>query len=581
MEIYKDLNNKATKEFETLLNTQLSKTKKLEEGKIYDAKVIKIGSKFLTLSIEGLKQDPVLDLSEIKSLGLDDKVKEGSIIPVLLEKIEDRFLNCVVSATKASKLRGWNKIVELYNKKEPLIGAIKQKIKGGYIVSHIESGMLCFLPGSQLDVRPLKDAQVANLMNVEQKFAILKCDLARGNVAVSRREILESGKQESRAKILSKYPVGTIIKGCVAKSISKFGVFFDVAGEIDVLVHQSELSHAHVNDPAELVSIGDTMDLMVISQDMTKGQLGMSLRKMMPDPYEKVSNLELNKPLPFKIMKIKEYGFFAEAVGIPGLVSLCHQSEVSHTQKNPNLNKLFKVGQTVMCSIFEVSKEKRRILISYKMCIKNPYDMLPEVGSVASGVISNTNEYACFITLDGLDIQTFCHCNDISFFGKPEENLKKMKKGDKVKVKILSIDKNQQKVRTGIRQANEEDPFEFFKKRNLGVKSIVTVKVIKSDNKFLYVKIIGCEGLEFSIKKQKISLDPESQRPQRFTGNEEIDCAIEELNFETRKCQLSIKLLEEIQKAEALEKYGEKGLLSGKNLPFSLLDKKLEKNKKK
>ena len=239
MEIYKDLSSPKNKEFETLLNSQLSKNI-VEEGKVIDGIVNKITEKFVFLLIEGLKSEPVLDVNELKSMGMSDKIKVGETIPVLLEKIEDRNGEIIVSASKAKKIKGWDKLVEAYEKNEPIMGKITSKCKGGCIVEHIDTGSLMFLPGSQISDKPLKD--ISHLMNEPQKFALIKLDKIRGNACVSRREIISSFKKEDKAKIVDKYKVGDIIKNAEVKGYSSFGCFFNVNNELDVLVHLQEIS---------------------------------------------------------------------------------------------------------------------------------------------------------------------------------------------------------------------------------------------------------------------------------------------------------------------------------------------------
>ena len=570
MEIYKDLSTPESKEFQSLLNSQLSKTK-IEEGKIINGVVSKISEKFVFLFIEGLKSEPVLDINEIKSINLQDKIKEGSTIPVLLEKIEDKNGEVIVSASKAQKIKGWDILVKSYEKNEPIMGKIISKCKGGVIVEHIDTGSLMFCPGSQISDKPLKN--IDHLINEPQKFALIKLDKIRGNACVSRRQIISSVKKEDKAKIVEKYKVGDIIKNAVVKGYSSFGCFFECNEEIDCLVHLQEISYSRVNHPEEIFTIGDKHDLLVITVDKEKLQVGCSIKQLSPDPFEHISNYELNKPYKFKIQKIVDYGAFCELE--PGLISLLHSSELSWTKKNPSIKKMFKVGDEVKCIITEIDKEKRRILISHKQTLKNPYDELPSVGSDIEGKVSNKNEYALYINLNGFDIDAFLHCNDLTFFGKPEDEIKKYKKGDTLKVKILEVKKDQQKVRVGLKQT-QKDPFEWFKGKK--VKDIITVKVVKSDNKLLYVKPEGCE-IEFSIKKSQIAINQEDQRPSRWVGGERIDVAISEIDIEKRKVLLSIKLLEEMQNKEAVTKFSSP--LSGKNLPFSSLSDKLDNKKDK
>jgi len=569
MEIYKDLSSPASQEFEKLLNTQLSKIQ-IEEGKIIDGKINKITEKFVFLFIEGLKSEPVLDINELKSMGLSDKIKLGETISVLLEKIEDRNGEVLVSASKAQKIRGWDKLVQAYEKNEPIMGKITSKCKGGCIVEHIETGSLMFLPGSQISDKPLKD--ISHLMNEPQKFALIKLDKVRGNACVSRREIISSFKKEDKAKIIEKYKVGDIIKGAEVKGYSSFGCFFNVNGELDVLVHLQEISYSRVNHPDEVFNIGEKHDLKVISVDKEKLQVGCSVKQLSPDPFEHIDNYELNKIYKVKIVKLMDFGAFCELE--PGLTTLLHSSELSWTKKNISAKKMFRIGDEIDCVITEIDKDKRRVAISHRLTQENPFDTFQNkfpINTIVEGVVVNKNEYSLFVRVGDLDIDAFLHCNDLTYQNNGEEELAKYKKGDKIKVKILEIKPSEQKIRVGLRQT-QPDPFDWFKDKTKN--QIITVKVVYTDNKGLTVKPEGCE-LDFQIKKSAIAINSADARPSRWTGGEKLDCAIADLDLTKRKVTLSIKLLEEIEKKEALEKYGSEG--SGKNLPFSSLSDDLKK----
>ena len=575
MEIFKDLSNPASKEFEKLLNSQLSKIN-IEEGKIIEGKINKITEKFVFLFVEGLKSEPVLDINELKSMGLADKIKVGEKISVLLEKIEDKNGEVLVSASKAQKIKGWDKLVEAFEKNEPIMGKITSKCKGGCIVEHIETGSLMFLPGSQISDKPLKD--ISHLMNEPQKFALIKLDKIRGNACVSRREIISSFKKEDKAKIIEKFKIGDIIKDAEVKGYSSFGCFFSVNGELDVLVHLQEISYSRVNHPDEVFNIGEKHDLKVISIDMDKLQVGCSIKQLSPDPFEKIDNYELNKVYKFKVIKIMDFGCFCELVELPGLTTLLHSSELSWTKKNTSAKKMFKVGDEIDCVITEIDKEKRRVAISHRLTLENPFDVFEKkypVDTIVEGEVVNKNEYSLFVKVEGLDVDAFLHCNDLTYLNNGEEELTKYKKGDKIKVKVLEIKSSEQKIRVGLRQT-KADPFDWFKEKKIN--QAITVKIISSDNKGLIVRPEGCE-MDFQIKKSQIAINAADARPSRFTGGERIDCAIAELDFSKRKVSLSIKLLEEIEKKEALEKYGAEG--SGKNLPFSSLSQDLKKKDQK
>ena len=574
MEVYKDLSLKAVKEFENLLSSQMPKVK-IQEGKVINGTVTKISEKFVFLFVDGLKSEPVLDINEIKSLKLSDNIKIGSKLSVLLERIEDKNGEVIVSATKAKKIKGWQELEKAYESNTAIIGKITSKCKGGVIVEHIDTGSLMFCPGSQISDKPLKD--ISHLMNEPQKFALIKLDKVRGNACVSRRQIVTSHKKEDKAKIIEKYKVGDIIKNAAVKGYSSFGCFFDVNnGELDVLVHLQEISYSRVNHPDEIFNIGEKHDLLVITVDKEKLQVGCSIKQLSPDPFEHISNYELNKKYKVKVVKITDYGCFCELE--PGLSTLLHSSELSWSKKNVSTRKMFKVGDDIECVITEIDKEKRRVAISHKLTKENPYTALEKnfgVGGEIEGIISTINEYAIYLKLNEFDLDGFLHANDISYQGKPEEELKKYKKGDKLKVKILEIKKDDQKIRVGLKQTTT-DPFDWFSDKK--IHNTITVKVISSDNKGLIVKPEGCD-LEFLIKKNQIAINAADARPSRFVGGERIDTAIVELDVNKRKVSLSIKLLEELQNKEAVSKFS--SALSGKNLPFSSLSDKLEDKKQK
>tara|TARA_B100001250_G_scaffold102616_1_gene86422 strand:- start:1307 stop:3040 length:1734 start_codon:yes stop_codon:yes gene_type:complete len=573
MEIYKDLSSPATKKFEELLNSQLSKNK-IEEGKIIDGKITKITDKYVFLFIPGLKSEPVIDINEIKMIGMQDKLDEGATISVLLEKIEDKNGDVIVSAHKAQKIKGWYELEKAYDESQSINGKITSKCKGGVIVEHIETGSLMFCPGSQISDKPLKN--IDHLIGVEQKFAIIKLDKIRGNACVSRRQIVSSNKKEDKAKIIEKFKVGDIIKDAVVKGYSSFGCFFEVNNEIDVLVHLQEISYSRVNHPDEIFNLGEKHDLKVITIDMEKLQIGCSIKQLSPDPFEHISNYEIGKPYKVKVVKITDYGCFCELES--GLSTLLHSSEISWTKKNITPKKLFKVGDQIDCVITEIDKDKRRVAISHRLTTENPYLTLEKkypVGSEIESTVTSSNEYALYVKLDNFEIEAFLHSNDLSYTGKAEDELKKYKKGNKLKVMILEIKELDQKVRVGLKQL-EKDPFDWFKDKK--VNEAITVKVISSDNKGLMVKPEGCE-LEFLIKKSQIAVSSADSRPSRFVGGERIDAAISELNMDKRKVGLSIKLLEELQNKEAVSKFS--STLSGKNLPFSSLSEQLDDKKKK
>ena len=570
MEVYKDLSNPASKEFENLLNNQLSKIT-IEEGKIIEGKVNKITEKFVFLHVDGLKSEPVLDINELKGMGFSEKIKIGEIIPVLLERLEDKMGEVVVSASKAQKIKGWESLVSKYEKDESVMGKITGRVKGGAIVQHIDTGTLMFLPGSQISSQPLKN--IDHLINEVQKFKIIKLDRVRGNICCSRKEIVDAGKKQDKAEIIKKYPVGTIIKNAKVKNLSSFGCFCSVNDELDVLIHTSELSYSRINNPDELYSIGDTIDLKVISVDETKLQVGCSVKQLFPDPFDHIDNYQLNKIYTAKIVKITQFGAFAELE--VGLTTLLHNSELSYTKKNASAQKMFKINQEIPVVIREIDKDKRRISVSYKLTQENPFETFAKrfpVDTITEGEVVEKNEYALFVKIDNLECHAFLHANDLTFLNDSEKELEKYQKGTRIKVKILEIKPEEQKIRVGHRQT-QKDPFDYFSEKSVG--DILTVKVISAENKGLVVKPEGCD-LDFLIKKSEIAINPADARPSRWTGGEKVDVGIKEIFHDKRKVTLSIKFLEEKDREIALKTYGSEA--SGKNLPFSSLKDEIKKS---
>ena len=574
MEIYKNLSDPASKEFEQLLNTHQSKTP-TEEGKIIEGVINKITEKYVFLYIENLKSEPVIDIQEAKSI-LGENLKEGSKISVLLESLENKSGEVVVSASKAKKIAGWESLVKSYENNETVNGRITSTCKGGAIVEHIETGSLMFLPGSQISDSPIKSKDISSLMNEPMKFKLIKLDRQRGNICCSRREVISSFKKEDKAKVVSKYKVGDIIKNARVKGFSSFGAFFSTE-DLDVLTHLQELSWSRIDSPDQILEIGQVVpELKVISVDSEKLQVGTSLKQMTTDPFNNIQNYELNKIYKCKVMKLADFGAFVELE--PGLTALLHQSQLSWTKKNASAKKMFKLHEMIEVVIQEIDESKRRVAVSYKLTQENPYQKISElhpVGSEDEAEVVNKNEYALFVKFKDIDIECFQHVNDLVFSNNGEEELAKYKKGDKIKVQVMEIQTEEQRVRVSHR-ATLKDPFDYFKDKKIN--QTITVKIISTDSKGLTVRPEGCE-MDFPIKKSNIAINATDTRTSRFTGGERIDCAIADLSIDKRKVTLSIKLLEEMEKKEALEKYGAEG--SGKNLPFSSLSEDLKKKDKK
>ena len=572
MEIYKDISSNQNQEFKKLLLDNFSKNK-IEEGKLLVGTITKITEKHAYLLIDGMKSEALIDINEIKSLHKNKEIKENDKLEVYLEKIEDKNGEVIVSASRAEKIRGWYFLERAYEKNEKVKGKIVSKCKGGVIVEHIETKSLMFCPGSQIDSKPLRSFD--HLFGVEQDFKIIKLDKFRGNACVSRREVISSFKKEDKAKILEKYKVGDIIKNAVVKGYSSFGCFFEVNNEIDVLVHLQEISYSRINHPEEVFTIGEKHDLKVISIDNEKMQISCSIKALTPDPFENISNYEIGKTYKAKVIKVVDYGAFCELQ--PGLTCLLHSSELSWNKKNVSPSKFLKINDQIQCVITDIDIEKKRIAISHKLALGNPYEDFEKkysVNSVLKCKISHIKDFSLYLNIQEFDIDGFLHANDLSYSSKPEDEIKKYKIGDEIEVKLLEIKSKEQKIKFGVKQLHE-DPFNIFKSKK--VNDILTVKVVSTSSKGLLVKPEDSE-IEILIKKNQIAINAEDARSNRFIQGDRIDAAISEINFDKRKIGLSIKLLEENQNKEAVSKFSSP--LSGKNLPFSSLSEKLVNKKK-
>lgn len=339
-EINSRFNSDKHKEFEKLLNTELSKAN-LKEGNIVEGTVTAISEKFITISVEGAKSDGMIDINEFKILKEDKDIKIGSKISVLVEKIENREGSLVISREKAKKMRSWKNLQKSFEKNEEVTGKIQSKIKGGFIVE-VDSA-LCFLPNSQLDLRPLKN--VDHLMNEPQKFKIVKCDKVRGNVVLSRRIILEGLRDATKDEIISKFNLNDEVTGIV-KGVTAYGVFFDING-FDSMCHINEISWSRVTHPDEIFNLGQKQKLKIINIDKGSKKISVSIKRLNPDPFEtQINNYEVGKVYKAEVKKIMDYGIFLSLED--GLEGLCHSSQLSHTNKNISGKKLFCSSSSIL-----------------------------------------------------------------------------------------------------------------------------------------------------------------------------------------------------------------------------------------
>tara|TARA_B100001123_G_C15339966_1_gene1034431 strand:+ start:4947 stop:6662 length:1716 start_codon:yes stop_codon:yes gene_type:complete len=562
---------KSHQEFEKLLSQDLS-NRKFIEGEITTATVSEVGKKFVFVDL-GLKSEGAIPIDEFRLSKEIDKIKVGSKIDVLLEKIEDRGGEVVVSREKARKAHAWKKMEKAFENKEEVNGIIISRCKGGFVVD-VES-CLCFLPGSQVDLKPLKNFD--HLMRVPQKFECVKLDKKRGNIVLSRRAIIEKIRDHDRNKIISKLKEGEVVNGTV-KNLTEWGAFIDING-VDALLHITDISWGRINKPAELLSIGQSIKAKIIKIEEGSNKISLGVKQLTEDPYLKtINNYEIGKNYPAIITKVQDYGCFAKLED--GLEGLIHQSELSWTKKNIHPGKILSTSQKIEVQILEKDIEKRRLSLSYKNTLANPWVKFVKdykEGDEAEGTIKNITDYALFVTISNAELDGMIHYKDLSWSEK-EEELEKYKKNQKIKFRIVEINQKKEKIRLSIRQLTK-DPFEFF--MNKKVSDVVTLIVESTAKNGIYVHASN-KDYKVMIKRNQLAKDVENARTSRFAKGDKVDAIITELDKEKRKVNLSIKALEEKQSKEAVEKYGstDSGGVLGEILGPLLNKKKTTKPKK-
>jgi len=570
--VLKQEKSKSHKEFEKLLSEDLV-NRKFKEGEIATGTIEEIGKKFVFVDL-GLKSSGAIPIEEFKLTKEIDKIEVGSKIDVLLEKIENRNGEIVISREKARRAKSWKKMEKCYENKEEVTGIIISRVKGGFCVN-VDS-CLCFLPASQLDMRPIKNLD--HIMKTPQTFECVKLDKKRGNIVLSRRAVIEKIRNKDKNKIISKLKEGDIVQSTV-KNITDWGVFVDLNG-VDALLHITDISWSRINKPSELLSLGQSIKVKITKIEPIKLKISVSIKHLTEDPYATTINkYEIGKIYPATITKVQDYGCFAKLEN--GLEGLIHQSELSWTKKNIHPGKILSTSQKIDVQLLEKDVEKKRLSLSYKNTLENPWKKFTEdfkVGDKSEGLIKNITDYGLFVSIKNTELDGLIHYKDLSWSEKDSE-LEKYKKNQSVKFKILEINAKEEKIRLGIKQL-EEDPFDFFTNKN--VSDIVTGIVQSSVQNGIYLQIGNKKNLTILIKKNYLAKELENQRPSRFVKGDKLDALITELDKEKRKVSLSIKALEEKQTKEAVKKYGSKdsgGILSD-IFDFSKIKTNKPKNKK-
>ena len=515
------------------------------EGRVVPATVVAIENDFVVVDV-GLKTEGRIPLREFLA-DLDAKPpKKGDIVEVYLDRIENALGDAVVSREKARREEAWTRLEKSFTANEPVQGILVGRVKGGFTVDL--GGAVAFLPGSQVDVRPVRDA--GPLMHMNQPFQILKMDRRRGNIVVSRRAVLEESRAEQRAEIVARLTEGEVVDG-VVKNITEYGAFVDLGG-VDGLLHVTDMAWRRVNHPSEILNIGETVKVQVIKINKDTQRISLGMKQLLADPWDSVeAKFPIGSKHTGRVTNITDYGAFVELE--PGVEGLVHVSEMSWTKKNVHPGKIVSTSQEVEVLVLEIDSAKRRVSLGLKQTQGNPWDNFAHShpnGTVVEGEIKNITEFGLFVGLDG-DIDGMVHLSDLDWNRSGEEAMQDYHKGDIVRAVVTDVDVEKERISLSIK-ALGGDP---FAEATAGVKrgDVVTVTVTAIEDGGIEVEY---DGMKSFIRRSDLSRDRSEQRPERFTRGDKVDARITNIDKASRKLQLSIKAREIAEEKEAVEQYG-------------------------
>lgn len=518
----------------------------VSEGAVVKGKVLGIEKDLVIIDV-GLKTEGRVALKEFAMPGKDADIKVGDIVEVYLERIENALGEAVLSRDKAKREEAWTRLEEVSTKGERVDGVIFGRVKGGFTVDL--GGAVAFLPGSQVDVRPVRD--VGPLMHVSTPFQILKMDRRRGNIVVSRRAIMEETRAEQRSELVQNLAEGQIVDG-VVKNITDYGAFVDLGG-IDGLLHVTDIAWKRVNHPSDVLTVGGSVKVQIIRINPETQRISLGMKQLDKDPWDIViERYTVGTKVKGKVTNITDYGAFVELEdGIEGLV---HVSEMSWTKKNVHPGKILSTSEEVEVQVLEIDASKRRISLGLKQVQNNPWESFSTThpkGSIVEGEVKNTTEFGLFIGLDG-DVDGMVHLSDIDWKRPGEEAIKDYKKGDMVKAVVLDVDREKERISLGIKQLSG-DPIKSGGPMKKGDK--VTCEVMKVEDGGLEVQITGTDLTAYA-KRGDLARDRGEQRPERFAVGEKFDAIITLFDAKARKVNVSIKALEISDEREAVATYG-------------------------
>jgi len=516
------------------------------EGTVAKGTIISIENDMALIDV-GLKSEGRVALREFATAGQDAALKPGDTVEVNVERIEDKHGEAVLSREKVKRDEAWQQLETAFNASERVTGVIYGRVKGGFTVDL--SGAVAFLPGSQVDIRPVRD--ITPLLGTQQPFQILKMDRSRGNIVVSRRAVLEETRAEQRSELIENLKEGQVLQG-VVKNITDYGAFVDLGG-VDGLLHVTDISWKRINHPSEALQIGANVNVQVIRFNPETQRISLGMKQLEADPWEGVeAKYPVNAKFTGRVTNITDYGAFVELE--PGIEGLVHVSEMSWTKKNVHPGKIVSTSQEVEVMVLDVDPQKRRISLGIKQCTANPWDDFMNqfpVGSEVEGEVKNITEFGLFVGLTE-NIDGMVHMSDISWEKSAEEALTGYSKGDTVKAKVLDVDSEKERISLGIKQLSE-DPFEAGM-RDLKKGSVVTCTVTKVLDAGIEVTVAN--GIPGFIRKSDLSRDRSEQRPDRFAAGEKVDAKVTSLDKSGRKLSLSIKAREVEEEKEAMASYG-------------------------
>jgi small subunit ribosomal protein S1 len=537
--------NPSTDDFAALLEESLLASN-FEEGKVVKGRIVAIENDLAVVDV-GLKTEGRIPLKEFRAPGNTTDLEVGAEVEVYLDRIENALGEAVLSREKARREESWTRLEQSFADGDKVQGVIFGRVKGGFTVDL--DGAVAFLPGSQVDIRPVRD--IGPLLNTPQPFQILKMDKRRGNIVVSRRAVLEETRAEQRHELVQNLKEGQIIDG-VVKNITDYGAFVDLGG-IDGLLHVTDIAWKRVNHPSDVLTIGQTAKVQIIKINPETQRISLGMKQLEADPWEGVEGkYPIDGRFRGTVTNITDYGAFVELE--PGVEGLVHVSEMSWTKKNVHPGKIVSTSQEVEVMVLEVDPVKRRISLGLKQCFENPWTEFAAthpVGTVVEGEVKNTTEFGLFIGLDN-DVDGMVHLSDLDWNRPGEQVIGEYHKGSVVKAKVLDVDVEKERISLGIKQL-DEDPYEALDRLKRGDVVTCTVKEVRDAG----IEVtVGQDGASAFIRRADLSRDRSDQRPERFAPGDLVDARVTQVDRSSRKIGLSIKALEIAEEKEAVAQYG-------------------------